>query len=145
MAHSEPLESCCDNADVTTAERSDCGASRWHQALAYSLLGRIEPRLGVQDQPDLRKLLDDLDELYADGRAGLCAEIQRARETSRDWPHAVPANLRAGLGPAQFAAALAELRRLLHLDAGPRQALADRPPDAVERALLREVPPHHGS
>lgn len=119
---------------------------RWHQALAYALLGRVETRLGTQDRPDLARLLDDLVTGYPDGPWGLQNEIARVRETARlGWPRPVPAELREGLPAAQFAAALGELRQILGLDGGVRRTLSTRPPDAAEQALLREVPPHHGS
>ncbi len=58
----------------------------------------------------------------------------------------VPADLRARLGAAQFAAALAGLRTALDLDRTPRTApRPGRPLTADERRLLADVPPHHGT
>jgi hypothetical protein len=56
----------------------------------------------------------------------------------------VPADLRADIGAAQLTAVLTELRRRLAA-ADPRPVLAERAPDAAERRLLADVPPHHGS
>jgi hypothetical protein len=62
------------------------------------------------------------------------------------WPQQVPADLRAGCGAAQFAAALRLARELLGL-----ANLEVRPPSGRaklnldEERLMREVPPHHGS
>jgi hypothetical protein len=119
---------------------------RWHQALAYALLGRADERLGRQQRLDLARLLDDLDAGYPDGREGLQAEIARLRRSADlGSPRVVPGELMAGLGRAQFAAALGELRQILDLDVAVRRTLSTRPPDAAEQALLREVPPHHGN
>ena len=59
---------------------------------------------------------------------------------------AVPADLRARLGAAQFAAALAGLRTALDLDRSPPyRSSPGRPLTADERRLLADVPPHHGT
>jgi hypothetical protein len=128
-----------------TDERPEPGPPlrRWHQALAFALLGRVEPGLGEQVGPQPSALLADLDRLRLGGSAAMRAEIADLRADGRGWPYVVPAELSDGLGAAQFAAALAELRRLLDLDSGPRRVVSGRAPDAAEQALLREVPPHH--
>jgi hypothetical protein len=117
----------------------------WHRAIVYALIGRIEPALGEQERPTPASLVADLDRHLAGGRAELLSEVARARQSGGLWPIPLPTDLRAALGPAQFAAALTETRRLLGLGAGPTQVLSARPPDAAERAMLREVPPHHGT
>jgi len=70
-----------------------------------------------------------------------------ARQTLTDeqpWPHAVNADVVAGLGAARFLAALGQARQTLGvwtLEVEPptrRTAL-----DADERRLMAEVPPHH--
>ncbi len=118
----------------------------WHQALAYALLGRVQPRLGTQTEPDLATLVRELDGLFPSGRSDLNREIARVRNACDrgGWPVRVPDELASGLGPAQFAAALTELRRLLGLDAVERRAASNRSLDAAEQALLRDLPPHHG-
>ncbi len=122
------------------------GGQRWHQALAYALLGQTYPSLGTQRQPDLGALVERLDELFPGGRSGLNRAVAAARGADGPgWPRVVPNELRAGLGPAQFTAALGELRRRLVLDGGPRRTLSARSPDAADQKLLRDVPPHHGS
>lgn len=97
----------------------------WHQALVYAVTGERRPELGHQDEPDLEVVVDALDD--------------RPRGA-----YPVPADLRSGIGAAQLAAVLAELRRRLAAS-GTRPVLAERRPDADERRLLAEVPPHHGS
>ena len=97
----------------------------WHQALVYAVTGERRPELGRQDAPDLDVVVDAL----------------------RDRPrgaYPVPTDLTEGVGPARLAAVLTELRRRLS-EAGARPVLAERAPDAAERRLLAEVPPHHGS
>ena len=97
---------------------------KWHQALAYAVTGERFPQLGEQDQPDLDALADWL--------AGRVREVVVP----------LPSDLIAGLGPAQFHAALAELRRRLQPPpAAP--VLASRPLTTEERRLLADVPPHH--
>jgi hypothetical protein len=129
-------------------DRSESGEEwpRWHQALAYALLGRVQPALGTQPNPDLAALIEDLDRLFPGGRSELIQTIAVARR-ARDipWPRVVPDELRSDLGPAQFAAALTELRRRLGLEGQPQRTVSGRSPDAGEQALLRDVPPHHGT
>lgn len=104
----------------------------WHQALAYAMTGHRYPELGRQDRPDLEQVADFLRPRLPDRRTGP--------------PRPVPADLTAGLGPAQLWAAVSELRRRLELDQPvQRAAVADRPLTAEEQRLLRDVPPHHGS
>lgn len=107
----------------------------WHQALAYALTGRRFPELGRQSAPDLDALADFLRSELGEG--------VDPRELSR--AHPLPADLAAGLGPAQLGAVVSELRRRL---SGERPAVAvtrQRPLTADERRLLQDVPPHHGS
>lgn len=97
----------------------------WHQALVFAVTGERRPELSRQDAPDLDVVVAAL----------------------RDRPrgaHPVPADLRGGIGAAQLAAVLTELRRRLAVS-GPRPVLAERTPDADERRLLADVPPHHGA
>ena len=101
----------------------------WHQALAYAVLGRRLPELGGQDRPDV---------------AGLAGRLREVGASGTTAPYAVPPDLLAGVGPAQFLAALTELRRQLAgppLPAGPGAAGLT----ADDRRLLAEVPPHHGT
>jgi hypothetical protein len=97
----------------------------WHQALVYAVTGELRPDLGRQHEPDLGAVVDAIGD--------------RPRGA-----HPVPADLRAGIGAAQLTAVLTELRRRLAA-ADPRPVLAERAPDAAERRLLADVPPHHGS
>lgn len=97
----------------------------WHQALVHAVTGERRPELGRQDEPDLDVVV-----------AALAGAPRGA--------HPVPADLTDGIGPARFAAVLTALRaRLAASDARP--VLAERSPDAAERRLLADVPPHHGS
>ncbi|WP_026925762.1 hypothetical protein [Granulicoccus phenolivorans] len=99
----------------------------WHTALAYAVTGR-DLALGLQARPD---------------PAGLLAEL-RARGLEPDQqPRVIPARLRAGLGAAQLAAALTELRRLARVDGlEPRTPAPGRRLGEPERRLLADRPPH---
>ena len=115
----------------------------WHEALAYAVTGR-RLVLGHQSVPSVRALADQLvGQLDLDA---LAVEVRTRLEQGEVWPHLVPADLTAGLGPAQFAAALQLLIRQLGLDPSSRPARVGRPQPATaaDRRLLDEVPPHHG-
>ena len=103
---------------------ADRPARTWHQALVYAVTGERRPELGVQEAPDLD--------------AVVAAVAGRPRGA-----YAVPPDLREGIGAAQLAALVTELR--LRSGSGTRPVLADRAPDADERRLLADVPPHHGA
>ncbi len=134
-----------DDPRPTTHDPAGPPDLRWHQALAWALTGEADPRLGVQAAPDLSALAAALD----DGEAGrgerLRKQIAARRSTGAGWPFPVPPELMAGLGAAQFAAALADLRAHLDLDRTRQPVLNSRPLDADERRLLSDVPPHHGT
>ncbi len=116
---------------------------RWHAALSYALLGRVPETVADSGEVDMAQLLRDLDRMPG-GLAAVRAEIAR-RGSAQTWPHSVPENLSHGLGAAQFASALATLRRELGVDARARTAGAARSLDADERRLQADVPPHHGA
>ncbi|MGI3780550.1 MAG: hypothetical protein ACRYG2_07200, partial [Janthinobacterium lividum] len=97
----------------------------WHQALVFALTGERRPELGRQDVPDL-------------------TAVTAAISGSPRAAYAVPADLTDGIGAARLAAVLTELRTRLSAT-GSRPVLAERTPDADERRLLADVPPHHGS
>jgi len=117
------------------------GPGAWHRALVYAVTGQRRSDLGVQPAPDLAELQRLL-------RPDELAESVRAlRDSGRPWPYPVPADLMAGLGYAQFAAALAQLQSVLGLAAvrpGRAATSRTRALSAGERRLLDEVPPHHG-
>lgn len=96
----------------------------WHQALAYALTGERRTDLGRHDTPDLDALL-------------------AALPVGPYGTYAVPADLLAGIGPAQFAAVLTQLRARLPRAAGSAPVLVDRPLTAEERRLVADAPPHH--
>jgi hypothetical protein len=99
-------------------------AAAWHQALVYAVTGQRRPELGLQQAPDLDVVVAEVGE-------------------SARGAHPVPADLTAGIGAARFAAVLAALRARLATQGRP--VLAERAPDADERRLLADVPPHHGA
>ena len=106
--------------------RTDEGAERaWHQALVFAVTGERRPELGRQARPDLDAVV-----------AAIGARPRGA--------YPVPADLADGIGAAQLAALLQQVRARLAA-AGPQPVLAERSPDAAERRLLADVPPHHGS
>jgi hypothetical protein len=110
----------------------------WHQALAYAICGRRLSELGRQDEPDLAELVRVLSH-----DAELVSRVQVDRRRG-DWPHSVPNDLMAGIGWAQFSATLTALITQLGLAPGTAaRGPSSRPPDADERRLLHEVPPHH--
>ncbi|MBM7798131.1 hypothetical protein JOE57_001052 [Microlunatus panaciterrae] len=116
----------------------------WHQALAFAVLGRRLPELGLQPRPDPGALSARLN---ADPGSGAIHDHVRTRlAAAQVWPHPVPPELSRGIGAAQFAAALRQLQEELGLDALIRQARVSRPLPltAADQRLLREVPPHHG-
>ena len=116
---------------------------RWHAALSYALLGRVPEGLADSDPVDVAELLRELDRLPG-GLDLVRAEIAR-RRPAHPWPHPVPENLMRGLGPAQFASALAAVRSELGVDARARVVSAERTFDPDERRLQADVPPHHGA
>ncbi len=103
----------------------DVEAVAWHEALVYAVTGQRHPELGRQERPDL----------------DVVAALLRGARTGA---HVVPPDLRRGIGAAQLAAVLVELRRRVAAS-GPQAVLAERALDAAERRLLADVPPHHGS
>jgi hypothetical protein len=134
------------NAVVSsTTDSAERPGQPWLAAVAYALLGRSVDGLGEQQPPDPDALLAALDRMFPGGRPGLEAAIRQVRSAGGPWTRPVPEELRTGLPAAQFAAVLGAVRERLQLDAAPRPTLSERPLDAAERALLREVPPHHGS
>lgn len=101
----------------------------WHQALAYAVTGRRLDDLGHQASPD---------------PSALAAILRERGLTTGPDSSPVPADLMRGLGPAQFLAALSQLRFALTPAPATAPVLADRPLTADERRLLTDVPPHHG-
>jgi len=97
----------------------------WHQALVFAVTGERRPELGHQAEPDLDVVVSALGDVHRGA-----------------FP--VPADLVEGIGPARLAAVLTALRARLSASR-LRPVLAERPPDAAERRLLTDVPPHHGS
>jgi len=118
---------------------------RWHEALAYALLGRRCPQLGTQPLPELSRLIVELERERSDMLGPLGERVATARATAHVWPYPVPDDLMRGLPAAQFRAALNDLVGLSGIGAGPRQVRRDRALDPAERVLLHDVPPHHGA
>jgi hypothetical protein len=120
----------------------------WHQALGYAMTGQ---RLDALDALDGLDPLDGQDRLNLPVLARTLLDLQRARQvvlaSSVVERHHVPADLRAGIGPAQFWAALSELTMLVNRSqpTRPSPVIADRPLTPEERRLTDETPPHHGS
>jgi hypothetical protein len=108
--------------------------------LAYAVTGRRIEELGRQARPDLAWLTDYLSQPTSGGDRNAPADDPPANGR-------VPADLLVGIRPAQFWAALRELRDGLDR-AGPRQdqpVVADRPWSAEELRLMADRPPHHGT
>lgn len=118
---------------------------RWNAALAYAISGRRWDDLAEAGTPDLALVADRIRQRFPGGPSALQAEITSRRQAGEPWPYDLPADLRAGLGAAQWLAAVAELRQRLAVGPQPdRPVLSNRRPDADEQRLLRDVPPHHG-
>ena len=108
----------------------------WHQALAYAVTGRRLAELGRQRQPDVAVLAQQLKQLAADDPSWIWL--------AEPADHLVPGELMAGIGAAQFWAALADLRRIVGItDPGGSAVTADRPLTLDETRLSNERPPHH--
>lgn len=113
---------------------------RWHAALAYALLG---PPVRDLPEPGTPRIADLLDALG--GRDRVRAHAVEARAGAETWPYEIPAELREGLGAAQYAAAWTALTTALGpLTANARPVLTDRALTADERRLVADRPPHHG-
>ncbi len=126
---------------------ADVGAAggRWHRALAQAITGDSGDEAGRQSSPDVDALARAL--LSRCGAATLAEHRREVLRAGGAWPHPVPGDLMAGLGYAQFTAALARLIDLLGLN--ERGWVTAAPPTTsmapALRRLLDEVPPHHGS
>lgn len=105
----------------------------WHAALAYALTGARLPVTPAR-APDPKALLTEL-ATFGWGSEQLAAVAGVA--------HAVPPDLMTGLGPAQFWAALAQLRREVGASGVVPQAPTRRTDlTAEEERLLADRPPH---
>ena len=119
--------------------------ARWNTALAYAITGRRWDDLDESGAPELQRVAEEIGHRFPGGISGLRPEILAHLRAGEPWPYPVPADLRVGLGAAQWLAAVTRLRELLAVGPQPdRPLLSDRRPDADEERLLREVPPHHG-
>ena len=120
----------------------------WYQALAYAMTGQ---RLDLPDGPDGLDGLDGQHRLDLPVLARTLLDLQSAGHvvlvSSVVERHEVPADLLAGIGPAQFWAALSELATMLNRGQPTRRSpvVADRPLTPEERRLTDDMPPHHGS
>lgn len=115
----------------------------WHGALFWALTG-TNADLGEQGSPDLAEVGAALAASgWSDER--LHRHALDAVAAGEPWPHPVPDALRAGLGAAQFHAALGRLRAQHGLDVlvvlPPSQRTRLNP---EERRLMVDVPPHYG-
>lgn len=130
---------------MASSEHTVAAGLPWHPALAFAVTGVRMDDLGQQPRPDLAALARVIIERSPDGLAGLAARVAERRRAGEVWPYPIPDDLAAGLGAAQRHAALGDLIDRLQLDLPPStRILVDRPPDADDRRLLTEVPPHHG-
>lgn len=83
------------------------------------------------------------------GRQGWSASViashrDRVIESGRRWPHPIDPRLRDGVGAAQVAAVVSAVTQLLNLGGPSRLRQANTVPDARDRELIAQVPPHHG-
>ena len=109
--------------------------------LAYALTGDEVP---IRDTDGTTK-----DFLAALGEAGWPPErisrlANQAWEQESRWPYPLPPHALDDVGPAQWYAALTDVRTVLGLDA-IRQAPSKRTVlNEAERRLMADLPPHHG-
>lgn len=118
---------------------------RWHRALTQAITGDSGSDMGLQNTPDTDGLAGKL--LATLGASALAAHRHEVLLSGDPWPHPVATELMAGLGYAQFAAALTRLIQDLGLDEPGVVAASGTtaPMTPVMRRLMEEVPPHHGS
>lgn len=114
----------------------------WGAALAWQLTGR---RWGIDPspRPDVAATLAAL-EADGWGPETVAAFAAERRAAGHPWPVPLPQDLREATGPATVAAVLAEAKRRWDLDQPVVRPLAARAPDADERRLMADLPPHHG-
>jgi hypothetical protein len=109
-------------------------ARPWHQALAYAVTGQRIEAFGLQAGPEVSRLAAELQRRQAAGEVRLL-----------NVPVTVPDDLMAGLGAAQYRAALAGLRRTLGTEpAGGGVVVTGRTLTPEEQRLEADRPPHHG-
>ena len=109
--------------------------------LAYALTGETLP---IRDTDG-----STTDFLAALEEAGWPADrvvraANQAWEQETCWPHPLPAHSLDSVGPAQWYAALTQVRAELGLDAIQQAPSKRTTLTGDERRLMAEVPPHHG-
>lgn len=106
-------------------------------AITVALTGARVPTSGLDSvAEDLARAGFDADRL---------AEIRAlAQRDQVAWPFPVPMDELRSIGFARFEAALADVRRALHLDGLRIASAAHRPLDRDEQRLSAERPPHWG-
>ena len=77
-------------------------------------------------------------------QARITAHAQACWESDQPWPHSLPQGSLAQVSPAQWYAALIELRIQLGLDTVPTSPSRRTELTPQERLLLDEAPPHYG-
>lgn len=111
-----------------------------YRAVAYALTGQVFP-----DQP--ASLPSEIVEVLAHcgwGRSELEGFRQQCQAHALRWPRPISPGLRGQISAAQVRAVTQAVIVELSLGEPARLRDASRPLDARDRALLAEVPPHHG-
>jgi hypothetical protein len=117
----------------------------WHCALCYAITGVRFDDLGAQSGPDPDFVADVVAARVPGGAETIMADVGRRRAAGQSWPYPLPEDLAAGLGPAQWSAALDALRRRMGIDRPVHRVVRrPQPPDRDDLRLLQQLPPHHG-
>jgi len=99
--------------------------------------------VGPSSEPQLDRLVAELEQHLTGGLAGLRQRVDERRSQGEPWPHPVPAELREGIGAAQFLAVRDGLVARLQLAPAARvRPESSAPLTGQDRRLLDEVPPH---
>lgn len=121
-------------------------APAWHAALCFAIVGVRVDGLDVQTVPDPDRVRDVLVDRTPGGEQAIQDLVTGRRAAGQPWPYPLPEDLAAGIGFAQWSAALATLRRRLGVDRPIHRVIrSDVSQDHDDLRLMRERPPHHGT
>lgn len=112
-------------------------------SLASLIIESLTDEHVTVDQLGAQDIVNQLVELGWDAE-----RLQAARDASlasgQRWPRFIPAARRGEVGAAQLNAATAEVLQLMGVGPHSRVRQAGEP-DARDRALMADRPPHHGT
>lgn len=121
-------------------------APAWDAALCFAIMGARFDDLGVQTAPNPDRVRKVLVDRIPGGEQAIRDHVARRRDAGQPWPYPLPEELGAGIGYAQWSAAVGTLRRRLGLDRRAHRVVrSDVSVDSDDLRLMRERPPHHGA